>query len=141
MTYSKEEQLGRSPGGNRICKHGNRKELCSDYACRNSRNRLGGLKKQKRDGKQIAKALGKPAGLLSNEETTTWPIRWEEKSGKLALPVRRFYDLCKAQSDAATPIGSMYPFVAVAGDQTSGLAVIEISDLRNLLNEAKRGIL
>lgn len=135
---SKSAQLRRSPGGNRICPvTGEFKSECQGRECINSRNRKSGLKAQRRDGKQLAKGLGRRPGLLNNEETTNWPIRWEAKSGKLAEGVHKFYDLTLAQADAATPIGSSYPFVAVA----DGLAVLKIEDFKNLLNEAKRGTL
>lgn len=134
MSYSKDDQLARSPGGNRVCAHGNLRSICSERACINRQNRLSGLKAQRRDGKILARALGVKPGKLSNEETTTWPIRWEAKSGQQAEGVRRFYAACLAQSDAATPIGSKYPFVAVA----DGLAVVKVTDLKNLLNEARR---
>lgn len=134
MTYFKEEQLGRSPG-NRMCKHGRLRSECNEWECIGRRNRLSGLRAQRRDGKILARGLGAKPGLLNNEETTNWPIRWEEKSGKQAEGVRRFYAACLAQADAATPIGSKYPFVAVA----DGLAVVKVTDLKNLLNEARRG--
>lgn len=137
MTYSKDDQLARSPGGNRICPHGNLRSDCNEWSCRNSRNRKSGLKAQRRDGKELARALGKPTGLLNNEETTTWGVRWEAKSGKQAESVRRFYASCLAQADAATPIGSRYPFAAIA----DGLMVIKLSDFKDLMNKAKLGLL
>lgn len=134
-SYSKQQQLDASPG-NRFCpRTGALHSECDCPASRSRMNRLNGLKAQRRDGKQLAKALGKPTGKLNNEETTNWPIRWEAKSGKLAEPVKRFYEICKAQADAATPIGSAYPFVAVA----DGLCVVAVDDFRRLLNEARRG--
>lgn len=74
---------------------------------------------------------------MNNEETTNWPIRWEHKSGKLAEGVHRFYAVTEAQADAATAIGSKYPFVGVA----DGIAVVKVDDLMRLLNEARRGTL
>lgn len=135
---SKSAQLRRSPGGNRICPvTGEFKSECQCRPCINSRNRKSGLKAQRRDGRQLAKGLGRRPGLLNNEETTNWPIRWEAKSGQAAKKVWAFYEMCEAQADAATPIGSKYPMVAVA----DGLAVLKVEDFRRLLNEAKRGTL
>lgn len=136
--YSKAEQLSRSPGGNKWCpKTGALHEECDCIVSRNYRNRKDGLKAQRRDGKQLAKGLGREAKRLNNEETTNWPIRWEAKSGKMAAGVWKFYEACRAQSDAVTPIGSAYPFCAVA----DGLAILKVEDLQRLLNEAKRGTL
>jgi hypothetical protein len=138
LPFSKAKQTGNSPGRNRWClETGELKSECACRSCINSRNRLGGLKAQRRDGKQLAKALGKRPGRINNEDTTTWPIRWEAKSGKLAEGVRRFYAATKAQADAATPIGSGYPFVAIA----DGLCVLRTEDFQRLLNEARRGVL
>lgn len=138
--YPKSVQTRGTPGSNRWCpKTGALHADCDCIVSRNKRNRDGGLDAQRRDGKQLAKALGKPTGKLNNEETTNWPIRWEEKSGKLAEGVWKFYTVTKAQADAATPIGSAYPFVGVAANEFEGLAVLKISDLKNLLNEVRRG--
>lgn len=135
--YPKSVQTSGSAGGNRWCpKTGALHADCDCIVSRNKRNKDSGQKAQRRDGKQLARAVGKPEGKLNNEETTNWPIRWESKSGKLAEPVHKFYAVCKAQADAATPIGSAYPFVAVA----DGLCVIAVDDFKNLLNEAKRGL-
>lgn len=139
--YSKSTQLANAPGANRFCPNtGALHEECdcpaSRSRVRNQGNRINGLKAQRRDGKQLARGLGKPTGKLNNEETTNWPIRWEAKSGAVATKVWHFYLMCEAQADAATPIGSKYPLVAVA----DGLAVLKVDDLRQLLNEARRAI-
>lgn len=134
----KSVQVGRSPGGNPTCDTtGLRRSECSCPRCVGYRNRKGGLKSQRHDGRQLAKGMGRVAGRLNNEETTNWPIRWEHKSGKLAEGVHRFYAVTEAQADAATAIGSKYPFVGVA----DGLAVLKVEDLMRLLNEARRGTL
>lgn len=133
--YSKEDQLRNAPGARFCPRTGALHSQCDCPASRSRMNRINGLKAQRRDGKQLARGLGRNPGRLNNEETTNWPIRWESKSGAQAKSVWKFYEACKAQSDAATPIGSFYPFVAVA----DGLAVLAVTDLKNLLNEAKRG--
>lgn len=135
---SKAAQLARSPGANRYCPDtGELRTDCACWSCRGRRNRKSGLKAQRRDGKELARGVGRDPGRLNNEETTNWPIRWEAKSGQQAEAVHKFYRACKAQADAATPIGSGYPLVAVA----DGLAVLDVEDLRRLLNEARRGTL
>lgn len=136
--YPKSEQVGNSPGGNPTCDtSGLRRSQCTCPRCTGHKNRKGGLAKQRRSGRQLAAGMGRAPGRLNNEETTNWPIRWEHKSGKLAEGVHRFYAVTEAQADAATAIGSKYPFVGVA----DGLCVLKTEDLMRLLNEARRGTL
>lgn len=138
QAYPKSAQVGNSPGGNPVCDtSGLRRSECSCPRCTGHKNRKGGLAKQRKSGRQLAAGMGRAPGRLNNEETTNWPIRWEAKSGAVAQKVWAFYLQCEFQADAATPIGSKYPLVAVA----DGLAVLKVDDFRRLLNEARRGTL
>lgn len=144
VPYPKSAQVGNSPGGNPVCDTtGLRRSECSCPKCTGHKNRKGGLAAQRKSGRQLAKGMNRAPGRLNNEETTDWPIRWEHKSGAVGKPVGTFYLNTLAQADAATAIGSRYPFVGVAYPNgfDGGLAVLKVEDLMRLLNEARRGTL
>lgn len=76
----------------------------------------------------------------ANEETWRLPVRAEVKAGGPAKTVDTFYRNTKAQADMQKAIGDMRPFLAVAmvDGSTDGLAVIRMSDLIRLFEEARR---
>jgi hypothetical protein len=64
----------------------------------------------------------------------------EVKSGGPAKTVGTFYRNTRAQADVAKAIGDVRPFMAVASVDGSrdGLAVIRMSDLQRLFDEARK---
>lgn len=142
---SKEAQLARSPGGNRVCTiTGEPLRSCSCYSCRGRRNRSKGKTKQRQARRGLEKTFQTIAGpsmvSTSNEETWRLPVRAEVKAGLQARTVDTFYRNTKAQADADKAIGDVRPFLAVAmvDGSTDGLAVIRLSDLVRLFEEARR---
>jgi len=142
---SKEAQLARSPGGNRLCPTTREpKRSCSCFSCRGTRNRRKGQVKQRQARKQLEKAFGKPAGpsvtSTAHEETWRLPVRPEVKSGGQAKTVDTFYRNTKAQSDLQKAIGDTRPFMAIAmvDGSTDGLGVMRLSDFIQLFEEARR---
>ena len=143
--YTKEDQLDRSPGGNRYCSITRElKRSCKCRSCMGSRNRRKGQVKQRQARKQLEKAFGKPAGpsvmATAHEEFWRLPVRPEIKAGPIGNPVATFYRNTKAQSDLQKAIGDSRPFVAVAmiDGSKDGLVVIKGSDLIQLFEEARR---
>lgn len=142
---SKEAQLARSPGGNRMCTTtGEPLRTCPCYSCRGRRNRQKGKTKQRQARRGLEKTFATIAGpsmvSTSNEETWRLPVRAEVKAGGMAKTVDTFYRNTRTQADADKAIGDMRPFLAVAmvDGSTDGLAVIRLSDLVQLFEEARR---
>lgn len=142
---SKEAQMQRSPGGNRMCSTtGEPLRSCSCYSCRGRRNRSKGKTKQRQARRGLEKTFqtiaGPSAVSTSDEENWRLPVRAEIKSGGMAKTVDTFYRNTKTQADADKAIGDMRPFLAVAmvDGSTDGLAVIRLSDLVQLFEEARR---
>lgn len=142
---SKEAQLARSPGGNRFCPTTREpKRSCKCFSCQGARNRRKGQVKQRQARKNLERTFAKPAGpstmATANEETWRLPVRTEVKSGGTAKTVDTFYRNTKAQSDVHKAVGDTRSFVAVAMPDgiSDGLAVIRLSDLLQLFEEARR---
>lgn len=95
-------------------------------------------------GKQLEKAFVSRAGpsvaATANEENWRLPVRLEVKAGGPAKTVDTFYRNTKSQSDLSKAIGDIRSFVAIAmvDGSTDGLAVLRLSDLERLLEEARR---
>jgi hypothetical protein len=144
--YTKEGQLARSPGReNRKCATtGEIVRNCKCFSCQGARNRRKGKTKQRQARKGLEQAFGAPAGpsvmATADEENWRLPIRSEVKAGGMAKTVDTFYRNTKAQSDVSKAIGDTRPFVAIAmaDGSTDGLAVIRISALIQLFEEARR---
>lgn len=87
-------------------------------SCRGRANRDKGMRKQNASKKTMQRQMGSMAGRFSsvtgNEENWRLPVRVEVKAGKQVEPVRRFYEMCRGQSDVSKAEGDPRPFAAVA---------------------------
>lgn len=142
---SKGGQLARSPGKeNRLCPDtGSVIRDCECWKHRGARNRRKGQVKQRQARKRLEKAFGVPAGRTqastANEETWRLPVRIEVKSGYVAAPVGTFYRNTRIQAEKDHAIGDIRPFLAVAqvDGSSDGLAVVRMSDLIQLFDQAR----
>ncbi|SRR5690554_1381443 len=133
---SKEDQVARSPGGNRKCPTtGIYKGKCTCPRCLGARNKRKGSRGQTKTRKALGLKSEKWRGLHANEET--WHssnLRVEVKSGKQVQPVATRYVAARNQSDAARPIGDFRPFIFVAvPDGSQPLVVLRADDLRDVV--------
>lgn len=129
---SKEDQVERSPGGNRRCATtGVYKGKCSCLRCRGARNRRKGQRKQREVRKALSLKPERWAGRTGNEET--WHasnLRFEVKAGKQVGPVGTRYVAARNQADAARAVGDTRPFCFVAvPDGSQPLLVVRVDDL------------
>ena len=145
MDLSKDAQLSRSPGGNRICPTtGELKRNCACPKCRGARNRRKGQRKQREARKALEKSFG-TAGptstVVGNEENWRMRVRAEVKSGKQVESLTARFLAAEAQAEAARPIGDTRPFVFVAApDGTSDkLIAFRLSQVDEILNALKGG--
>lgn len=83
---------------------------CDDPAVRGRRARTKGDAK----ARQARKRLKIAGSNTRHEELWGGPVLTEMKSGVKAKTVKTFYELCRAQSEAARAIGNDRPFVAGA---------------------------
>lgn len=81
---------------------------CDDPSARGKRNRAKGDRRARGARKQ----LGLAGANTRHEELWGGPVRTEAKAGGKAKPVATAYNLARAQSEAARPIGDTRPFVA-----------------------------
>lgn len=146
IDLSKEGQLARSPGReNRPCPNtGEPLRSCDCFSCKGRRARSKGKTKQRVARRGLEKTFqavaGPTATSTSDEENWRLPVRVEVKAGGMAKTVDTFYRKTKAQSDVGAAIGDGRPFMAVAmpDGTTDGLAVMRLSQLRQLVEEARR---
>lgn len=115
VPISKEDQVARSPGGNKVCSNtGEPRRVCRCRSCVGRKNRNKGRTGQRAAREALRLSRERWVGREANEETWTAAVRVEVKAGgSMANPVQLRYDKMRAQSDAATAIGDTRPFVAV----------------------------
>lgn len=132
VASSSDEQRGPIPGPVKGECEG-RRDACSGESCplfgrllkpsRDGRRRVQGCddpvargKRSRTKGDTKARAARKSLGLVGantrHEELWGGPVRTESKAGGKAKPVATAYNLARAQSEAARPMGDTRPFVA-----------------------------
>ena len=139
MDLSKDAQLSRSPGGNRLCPTtGILKRDCDCYSCRGRRNRAKGKTKQRATRKTADKLFGKAGPtqtVTANEENWRHTVRIEVKAGKQIESLTKRFLAAEAQSNASKAVGDSRPFIfAAAPDGMSDqIWAFKASDLARIV--------
>lgn len=123
---------GSEAGAPRCEDSGDLKRNCKCSRCLGARNRRKGLRKQ-RDARKAAEKIldqraGRYASQTGNEENWRLRLRFEHKATKQSGAVVTFYRNCREQCDAATSVGDIRPFVAIASQNGTSKRVWVISD-------------
>lgn len=142
---SKDAQLARSPGGNRLCPTtGELKRSCSCWSCVGARNRRKGKRSQREARKNLEAVFGgagPSAQVTGDEENWRMRVRVEVKSGKQVEALTKRFLAAEAQSEAGKAVGDLRPFVFVAAaDGTSDqIIAFRASRLAEILELMRRG--
>lgn len=130
LPFSKEAQVAAvTPKCSRT---GQPKRSCKCPSCIGRRNKRKGSVGQRTARKALGLRDEKWIGRHANEESWTSAVRVEVKAGgTMANPIQLRYDKMRAQSDAATPIGDVRPFVGVvkADGYSDVIVLVKGSDL------------
>lgn len=136
MSYTKEDQLARSPGGNQRCpRTGRGKRVCDCASCVGRRSQKKGKLAQRETRKALRLKPQRWSSSLANEETwTAAHVRVEVKAGAQVKPIATRYVAARNQSDGAKAVGDPRPFMFLAvPDGSQALVVIRVDDLESVV--------